>query len=279
MLPEEHFRIQLRFWGVRGSIPVPQSATLSYGGNTACIEVRLPGDRILIIDGGTGVRNLGTSLEEELKTKQLTIQFFLTHFHWDHIQGLPFFAPLYDGRNEVTFLSSLPPAELGEILEGQMSYPYFPVRFDMLAAKRTFVKIEPETSRFGPLSIYPFPLNHPQGATGCRLETDGAVIVHACDFEHGNAKLDGVLRDYAQNADILIYDAQYTPEEYETRKGWGHSTWVQAARMAQDANVKQLILFHHDPSHQDAAIDEIVAETRRCFKNTEAAREGWSVTL
>jgi ribonuclease BN (tRNA processing enzyme) len=125
------------------------------------------------------------------------------------------------------------------------------------------------------LNVYQFPLNHPQGASGYRIEKDGAVIVHASDVEHGEPRMDSILREHAQNADVLIMDAQYTPEEYESKRGWGHTTWLEATRVARDCGVKQLVLFHHDPGHDDRAINEILACAQRQFENTVAAKEGW----
>ena len=273
------YRLQLKFWGVRGSIPSPQIEMLGFGGNTTCVEVRLPGGDSMIIDGGTGVRNLGLSLVKERPKQAMNLHFFLTHFHWDHIQGLPFFAPFYSAENVITFHASRPRSEVWETLEGQMSHPYSPVRFDMLSAHRDIVEVGSDPLRYGDLSLRAFPLNHPQGAVGCRLELDGAVIVHASDTEHGHPRLDNVLREYAQNADILIYDSQYTPEEYESRKGWGHSTWLEATRVARDAGVKRLILFHHDPSHTDSCVAQILDQARSRFENTDAAREGKAICI
>ena len=271
--------MKVQFWGVRGSIPTARRDTFEFGGNTACVEVRVPGQDVLIIDGGSGIRNLGLSLLEEFKSEPLKLHLFLTHFHWDHIQGLPFFDPLYSGANKVTFHSGRAPGEAREILEGQMSTPYFPVNFELLRAKREFVRACPEVFRSGPLTVQAFPLNHPQSAVGYRFECNGRVLVHASDCEHGHEKLDSVLREYAEGADVLVYDTQYTPEEYETKKGWGHSTWLEATRVAKDSRVKQLVLFHHDPSHTDQIIRENVDRARCLFENTFAAQEGWSIEL
>jgi phosphoribosyl 1,2-cyclic phosphodiesterase len=207
-------------------------------------------------------------------SNSLRLHFLLTHFHWDHIQGLPFFAPLYSPTTEVTFHSGLRPEGAREVLEGQMSSPYFPVNFELLAAKRAFVYSAPEGFYCEDAFVRPFPLNHPQGATGYRIERDGAVIVHASDLEHGNAKLDKTLLEYAQDADLLVYDAQYTPEEYLTKKGWGHSTWLEATKLAAKAGVKRLLLFHHDPSHDDLTLHGICTNARQEFQATEMAREG-----
>ena len=270
------FRIRAKFWGERGSIPTPMQENLGYGGNTTCVEIR-SGSDILIIDGGTGVRQLGLSLIQEFTSCKL--HFLTTHFHWDHIQGLPFFAPLFSPSNEVTFHSRHAPTQIEEILEGQMTQPYFPVDFHFLAAKRHFAGLTSEPHRHGSLSVQAFPMNHPQGASGYRIERDGAVIVHASDLEHGDPRFDRILRDHAQDADILIMDAQYTPDEYATKKGWGHSTWLEATRVARDSNVKQLVLFHHDPSRSDHAMDQIVSDARCEFENTVAARELAEVSI
>ena len=225
------------------------------------------------------MRNLGLALLGELTAQHAPIHFLMTHFHWDHIQGIPFFVPLYNPANEIVFHSPRPSGDIREILEGQMTYPYFPVRFEQLAARREFALIPAEGMQQGKLTIRPFPMNHPQGASGYRLELDGAVIVHASDCEHGDAELDKVLREYARDADVLIYDAQYTPQEYEVKKAWGHSTWLEGVRVARDANAKRLVLFHHDPAHNDEFLTNLVAEARSEFENTDAAKEGWSIKL
>ncbi len=275
---QEDFRLRLKFWGVRGSIPTPQPDNLGFGGNTTCLEFRLPNNEIVIIDGGTGLRYLGLSLMQEFPNQKLSLRVLMTHFHWDHIQGIPFFAPLYIPGNEVAFYSEHPEEQLRETLEGQMSSPYFPVRFEHMAARRCFAQISPDM-RVGDLTVTPFQMNHPQGASGYRLERDGAVIVHASDLEHGDAKFEKILLDHAQNADVLIYDAQYTPDEYKSKIGWGHSTWMEAVRIAREAKAKKLILFHHDPGHDDAFMKKLVGEASKHFDDTEAAMQGREITL
>ncbi len=274
--------MELKFWGVRGSIPTPAPENLGFGGNTTCLELRLGNGEVVIIDGGTGARKLGLDLVDRAAGKSLDLDILMTHFHWDHIQGFPFFAPLYSAANHVRFHTNKAASEVKNILEGQMTHPYFPVAFDLLAAKRDFSTLAGSPTHKlcnGWLTVHPFPLNHPQGATGYRLESNGAVIVHACDHEHGDPTLDRVIRDHAQGADVLVYDAQFTPQEYELKKGWGHSTWLEGVKVARDAGVKQLVLAHHDPSHTDDFMREVLMAAREVFDQTIIAREGSSVIL
>jgi len=267
-------RLQVKFWGVRGSIPTPTPENLGFGGNTTCLELRTPANDVLVIDGGTGIRALGSALLGEFAGEQIHLRLFLTHFHWDHIQGLPFFMPLYSSVNRVTFLSGIPPETMQQTLAGQMVSPYFPVPFNFLAAKREFDELSDGGDHLAGVTIQAFPMNHPQGAFGYRFEANGAVIVHASDFEHGDPELDAVLRENASGADILICDSQFTPEEYESRKGWGHSTWLECTRIAREAGVKRLVLFHHAPEHNDQAVTEIERQAQKHFENTIAAKEG-----
>jgi phosphoribosyl 1,2-cyclic phosphodiesterase len=269
----------LKFWGVRGSTATPQLENLIYGGNTPCVEIRLPDNRAVIFDCGTGARNLGQSLMREFQDQKLALSVFLTHFHWDHIQGIPFFAPLYDAGNELTFYTSCELGSIEQKLRGQMTEPYFPVSLEYVGAQCNFVELNSEPVLFGEVTIYPFPLNHPQGAVGYRIDSPDTVIVYATDLEHGNKRLDGVLRDYSQDADMLIYDAQFTPDEYDRHKGWGHSTWLEATRLAREVRAEQLVLFHHNPWHTDKDLFEIVCQARRQFENTVLAAENWSTDI
>jgi phosphoribosyl 1,2-cyclic phosphodiesterase len=265
--------IRLKFWGVRGSTPTPQLENLRYGGNTPCLELRLPDNQCIIFDAGSGLRNLGAALLKEAQGANLDLKVFLTHFHWDHIQGIPFFAPLFLPGNRVTFHSQCN-GRLEDILEGQMTRPYFPIDLASVAARREFVDLDSQAVSFSGVTVRPFPLNHPQGAVGYRIEKGNTVIVYATDLEHGHPELDTILRDYANGADLLIYDAQYTPEEYVKYRGWGHSTWVEGVRVAQETGTRQLLLFHHDPAHDDAFLDEVGNTARGEFEGVAPAREG-----
>ena len=262
--------IEVKFWGVRGSTPTPIADHLAYGGNTTCIEVNDGAGARIIFDAGTGIRELGRKIAGE--GKALGVDVFLTHFHWDHIQGIPFFAPLLTEGNKVTFHSFVPESEIQSRLERQMSDPYFTLDFNSVRAKKEFRQTL-GGFRNGGLNVTAFPLNHPQRAFGYRVECDGKAVVIATDLEHGHAELDRVLREESEGADVLIYDAQYTPEEYESRRGWGHSTYAAAAAVARDARVKELVLFHHDPTHDDVQVGQIVRSARALFENVSGASE------
>ena len=284
------FRLALKFWGVRGSSPTPVIENLNYGGNTPCVEVRLPDNEVLILDGGTGIRNLGDSLIKEFEGQKLDLKVFLTHFHWDHIQGIPFFQPLYKEENKITFYS-FPFPETGanrrlgavkgleETLKGQMTDPYFPITLDFLPAQKEYIEIEAEPIKIGPVTIHPFYLNHPGSSFGYRLECEGTSIVYATDLEHGSQEHDRVLREYCEGTDFLIFDSQFTPEDYPKHNGWGHSTWLEACKVANDSRVKRLALFHHNPSYTDHTFFGIVQQARRKFENTMGAQEGFTISL
>ncbi len=271
-MPAKPASLDIAFWGVRGSTPTPIASNLGFGGNTSCFQIQSGRDSI-IIDAGSGIRELGRTLKGVRD-----IDIFLTHFHWDHILGIPFFAPLFLPNFTVTFHSFPTPSEIQSRLHVQMSAPFFTLDFDQAAAKREFRDVSQVFSK-GALQVTAFPLNHPQGAVGYRVEAGARRIVIATDVEHGNAKLDKTLREYAEGADLLVYDAQYTPEEYEARRGWGHSHYAEAANVARDAGVKQLLLSHHDPTHTDTDMARIEQQARALFENTFAAREHQTISL
>lgn len=275
--PRAPARIEVRAWGVRGSLPTPAAEVLQFGGNTPCIELKFGSDQgcrqRIILDAGTGIRNLGMHLLKSQCT-DTTFHVFLTHFHWDHVQGLPFFQVLYRKDTRITFYSNRTPDELKEILWGQMATPYFPVRFIDIAATVNFVQVDDDSVTLGEVEVRSFRLTHPQGSNGFRVTYRGRSIVYATDHEHGQEDADLRLLNAAKDADLLFYDAQYTPEEYPSRMGCGHGTWVQATRVAAAAKVKQLVLFHHDPSHDDITMEAIIADARRRFPCTIGAREG-----
>ena len=273
--------MEIRFWGVRGSTPTPDPRNSRYGGNTCCLEVRLADNTLIILDGGSGMRGLGKSLQDEFGERPIQGSLFLTHFHWDHIQGIPFFLPLYRRGNRFQFHSVLRTASgLKEAIEGQMANPYFPVNMGVMGARRRFSNPDAQPVRLRGATLRSAPLNHPQGCVAYRIDADGGGFVLATDTEPGSPVHDRALRDLAQNADVLVYDAQYTPEQLAGEKrGWGHSSWLEGVRIAQECKVKKLILFHHDPESDDAYVDGLLVRARQEFPDTWAANEGLNISL
>ncbi len=270
----------LKFWGVRGSYPTTAPANQQFGGNTPCVELRTANGEIVILDAGTGIRGLGCALASEFAGRDCRVNLFFSHFHWDHVLGLPSFRPLYQGNTTIAIHSASPPHELQRILGQVMGPPHFPVDWNATPCRKDFVQASCSSPvRYGDLRVQPFPLNHHGGACGYRVDFGGSSVVYASDTEFGDPEFDRILRRHAQGADVLIYDAQYTPEEYEMRRGWGHSTWEHAIQAALEADVKRLVLFHHDPDRADTALHSLLAEARRRFPRCCAAREEWTIEL
>ncbi|MFC1719134.1 MBL fold metallo-hydrolase [Candidatus Poribacteria bacterium] len=283
--PAEKFMI--KFWGTRGSIPAPGPETLRYGGNTSCVEVRC-GDKLIIIDAGTGIRNLGAEL---LREAQVKASILFSHMHWDHIQGIPFFRPAYVPGNEFKLYGNKNwETKLEYALEWQMQSPNFPVTFDELnevGARMEYIDIDAKTvfqvGDIDPVTVRSFELRHPDKVFGFRIEYGGRSLIYATDTEN-LPDPDEELVEIASGADLLIHDTQYTSEEYyglngDSRESWGHSTPEAATAVAIAANVKRLILFHHDPYHDDAKIDEMLETASAIFPNTTAASEGMVIEL
>jgi len=273
--------MQVKFWGVRGSTPTPQAENLRYGGNTSCVEVRV-GDQIYVFDCGTGFRMLGQELTREFGNRPFAAHIFVSHFHWDHIQGMPFFRPLYENPgSRFTFHSSGKTRGIQQVMAEQMASPYFPVDLGMMRAKRDFCNIDNGCLDMEDgIRIKTQWLNHPQGCLGFRVETKEGVLVYATDNEPGDAEFDKGVRKLAEGADLLVYDAQYLPEEYAARRrGWGHSHWREAVDIAMESGTKELILYHHDPDHTDVIVDKVVAEARNYYPSVRAAAEGMVIQL
>ena len=275
--------MQIKFWGVRGSIASGSSSTAGIGGNTSCVEVRC-GDELLIIDTGTGVRDLGMALMKEMPLKA-TILF--SHVHWDHIQGFPFFGPFFIPGNEFrVFGGTSLPTTIKEVLNQQMAPPYFPVKTDLFGSKITYHDVKPgDVIEGNSYKVTLAPLLHPNGCYAYRIDYQGKTMVFSTDCEHYEDRPNKNLIELSKDADVLIYDAQYTEDEYYglngqfSRKGWGHSTMREGVKVAEAANVKKLVLFHHDPSHDDNFIKQIEAESRQFFPESIAAYEGLQIDL
>lgn len=283
--------MKVTFWGVRGSIATSGPQFARIGGNTTCLEVA-DGDRRLILDAGTGLRALGQHLMSEAQTfaKPVKSSFLFSHLHWDHIQGFPFFSPAFVPTTEIKLFGPRGDdgaTTLEDALNKQMSPPNFPVPLSGMAASKTFRTLScGDELKLDGFSVKTHRLNHPQGVLGFRIESRGKSVCFATDTEHVDGEIDEALLTLARDVDLLIYDAQYTPAEYEgrngtgpSRKGWGHSTYVAATEIARAAGVRRLALFHHDPTHDDRTVEAIESEAQALFAPTFAAREHMTVAL
>ncbi|MGI9501502.1 MAG: MBL fold metallo-hydrolase [Geminicoccaceae bacterium] len=265
----------VRFWGVRGTVPCPGPKTVNYGGNTSCIEVTC-GEHRLIFDAGTGLRMLGSSL---LGQQGLRAHIFLTHTHIDHINGFPFFRPAYDPSNCFEIWSghlAARPGGLQQVLKGLMSGPLFPVPIDIMHACIAFNDFS-AGERLEPLDgvvIDTVGLNHPQGATGYRINFGGKSICYVTDTEHHEGRLDETILNLIQGSDVVIYDATYTDEEYPRFRTWGHSTWQEGVRLCEAAGAGKLVAFHHDPDHDDAFLDGVARDLEASRPGSVVAKEG-----
>ena len=272
---EKEFNVQ--FWGVRGSIPSPGLETVRYGGNTPCVAMQVGGKR-LIFDAGTGLHVLGQSLLPEMPVEG---HIFFTHSHWDHIQGFPFFTPAFIGGNKFHIYGAIAPdgSTIEQRLNDQMLHPNFPVPLQIMQSNLTFHNVQIGNSiHIDDVIIETAHLNHPGEAVGYRVNWRGGAAVYITDTEHYPDHLDQNVLWLARNADVLIYDSTYSDEEYSNPKspkiGWGHSTWQEAIKVAKAANVKTLVIYHHDPAHNDDYLDRIGEEALANFSGAIMAKEG-----
>jgi len=267
--------MELEFWGVRGTFPVSGKNKNKYGGYTPCASVISSQGEIIIVDAGTGLRQLGDKLIREKRESPLHLSLLLTHFHLDHIMGLPFFSPLYSEDVIITFYAPASPHETEKYLRGLMAERYFPQDFSKTKSKKFFKKVPEESFAIGSVSVSYCPLIHPQGSVAYKLQEEEKSIVFATDTENPKKGIDKRLISFARGASIFIYDAMYTLEEYESGKsGWGHSTWLEGTRIAGEAKVDDLCLSHFNPDHDDTHIDEMVVLAQKEFSRTYGAREG-----
>lgn len=254
--------MKIKIWGCRGSITTPGPNTIRYGGNSTCLEIRSAEGKLIIVDAGSGIRDLGKALQAESDVSQ--IRFFFTHSHWDHLVGFPFFKPAYFNRFTITFCSG-PHTEnsIQKYLSHQMEAPYFPVDFSNLKARFNYRCEHPTMENgnclLGNMQCRAFPLNHPNGGWGYEFIEYGKTLIFLTDNELGFKHDGGLTRkqyiELCRGADLLLHDAQYTNEEYQYTRGWGHSTYMDATDLAIKAGVRRLGLFHHDPDRQDDDLD------------------------
>lgn len=275
-----HAGIRFRFWGVRGSIATPGPSTVRYGGNTPCVAIEA-GGRHIIFDGGTGLRALGESMLRQ--AKPIEADLFLSHLHWDHIQGIPFFRPAFRPGNRFRVHGEgKGGTNMRTLLEEQMRNPNFPVPLSTMRSAMTFHQIEAgESVVIEDVVVRTAPLNHPNGCLGLRADYAGRSVTYCTDTEHDHltGEVDARVVELARGSDVLIYDAMYTEEEYRAgRIGWGHSTYEEAIRVARAAEVKRLFFFHHEPCHDDVFLDARLAEARAATQGdafvVDMAREG-----
>lgn len=267
---------RLKFWGVRGTVATPEADKLRYGGNTACAAIQVADDEILVLDCGTGARVLGAALARERRGRPTRYQVFLSHYHFDHVEGLSLFQPLYDPASHIIFHGFASDGRtVRQNLEKLIAPPYFPVALAGVPAKVEFKDVDGSVFTVGGLRVTSMPLSHPDGSVAYRISHGDRSLVYATDHEHGIEEVDRALVAFCRDADYLIYDATYMEAEYESlRKGWGHSTWYAAVNAARNATVKTLILFHHHPEHTDTQLDEIERIARLELPTALVAREG-----
>jgi phosphoribosyl 1,2-cyclic phosphodiesterase len=270
---------------VRGSIPTPGPKTVRYGGNTTCLEVRC-GSKIIILDAGSGLRNLGIALRKEFKVRPLKLTLLLSHTHWDHIQGLPFFAPLYQANCRLLILGPEGAKKsLAAVVTGQMESTYFPVPFSRLPSNITIEEHKRFDLSVGPVRVRALRANHPGVTVGYRLETPGGSLVFFPDTEPRPGGDDRDMIEFLRGADVLVLDSQYDRAEYARHAGWGHGCLDDSVALALKAGVKHLILFHHDPEHDDKKMDFFVRHARRLVARArgkmkvDAARERLTLRL
>lgn len=274
--------LTVRFRGVRGSTPSAGQQTARYGGNTSCIEVRC-GNQLLILDAGTGIRNLGDDLAAEFGSCAINATLLISHTHWDHIQGLPFFAPAYSLQNRIRIIAAPGRRDtLERALRNQMGPLYFPVGLERMWGVSEIAELTSDQTRLGNFSVNAIALNHPGGCAGFRIEANGNAIGYLPDhepYEDGSEAADlrqTRLIDFVQNLDLLILDTQYTQQEYQNRVAWGHGCLTQSVALAKKANVRRLALFHHDPSHDDEQIDQMVDAAQQLMNATRTTVFGAS---
>jgi len=271
---------KVKFWGVRGSIACPSADYVVYGGNTSCVEVIVGGNTI-ILDAGTGIRGLGKDVQRR-GTGSATLM--LTHTHWDHINGFPFFAPAFSADFSLRIMAGHlagKPGGIRAVLANQMENPTFPVPLSAMKGVMSFEDFRAGESLalFDGVNLRTAALRHPNGATGYRIEHAGVSVCYVTDTEHIPGQPDDSVLGLIAGADLVIYDCTYTDDEFLAKIGWGHSTWEEGVRLCRAAAVKRLAIFHHDPDHTDPFMSHIEDQARQLWQGALVARDGMELTL
>jgi phosphoribosyl 1,2-cyclic phosphodiesterase len=267
--------MEITFWGVRGSAPCFSRDKVHFGTNTSCLEVRENGGERLLFDSGTGLVALGDRLEKSGFPNCEVIHLFFSHFHWDHIQGLPFFKPVYRKGTRLIIYGR---QGVESVLTSQLVPPFCPIPMEAVGAELEFVAIQSPVT-LGPFVVTPFPLHHPQGSLGYRVETETKKAVYATDTEPDGGEMDILLRERCRGADVLVMDSNNSLEEAARRRGWGHSTWRDCVHVARDAGVKTLVLNHHDAFQSDESVHAKEAAARVEFPSSLCAYEGLTLKV
>ncbi len=269
----------VKFWGVRGSIACASPNHMRYGGNTSCIEVVADGYR-LILDAGTGIRQLGIEMQ---KSDMSDFHILLTHTHWDHINGFPFFTPAYHKDLTIEIMAGHLTSKGGvqRVLSAQMDNPMFPVPLEAMTASIKYTDFTAGESfeLTDDVHVRTAALNHPNGSTAYRIEHNGKSVCYVTDTEHVPGETDQNVVDLIKDSDLVIYDCTYTEDEFPAKVGWGHSTWNEGVRLCRLANVKRLAIFHHEPDHYDDCMDRIAQEAHDVWDGAFVSREGMVVDI
>ena len=267
----------IKFWGVRGSNPTPDKDKIEYGGDTSCIEVRTSDNELIILDMGSGIRNLGTKILSDPSYPK-TIHILLSHFHWDHIMGFLYFTPFYDDSYTFNIYGYNKHTPTSSFSKKILDPTFWPVSMDMLNAKINFIDLNGEDLVINSNTQIKYTNHsHPNTATSYRVETDNQSIVYTTDCEHPVKNLNKNVIEIAKNSDMLIHDSHFSNKDLEKFKGWGHSSYGEAIDVANKANVKTLVLFHYSPNYNDDEVSRIEKEAKKIFKNTIASKQGLKI--
>ncbi len=269
----------IEFLGVRGTVPVSGRKFIYYGGETHCLRIISKNGGEILVDAGTGIRRLQPEINLNLRKRKLRFNIFFTHFHLDHVIGLPFFEPLYWPEAEFNFYSPWPAGKIKSVLSGLMATPYFPVPFRKTASRKNFYQLKQSRLRLGNFRLRFLEVNHPGGAFAYRIEEGDKALVVVTDHEPDGGQADQELVEFCRRASCLVYDSTYTETEFERKRGWGHSTWKNGLEIMKEAGVDILVLSHFSPDYDDVTITRLLRKARLEYRKVWAARQGYILEL